>query len=80
MRRHLQLAQVTQSSVQPDLEYFQEWGIYKSVPAFHHLHHTKHLPYIYSETTLLEVKTTTPCPVAAGPAKKYVLFFLIHLL
>ncbi|KAK4818441.1 hypothetical protein QYF61_013128 [Mycteria americana] len=39
---HLQLDQVAQSPIQPDLECFQGWGIYhlsgKSVPVFQHSH------------------------------------------
>ena len=47
---HLQLDQVAQSPVQPDLECFQGWGIYhlsgQPVPVFHHPHCKKFLPYI----------------------------------
>ena len=50
---HLQLDQVAQSPIQPDLECFQGWGIYnlsgQHVPVFHHPHGKKFLPYIYSE-------------------------------
>ena len=39
---YLQLDQVAQSSIQPDLECFQGWGIYhlsgQPVPVFHHPH------------------------------------------
>ena len=45
---HLQLDQVDQNPVQPDLECFQGWGIYQlseqPVPGFHHPHCTKFLP------------------------------------
>jgi len=47
---HLQLHQVAQSLIQPDLACFQGWGTYhlsgKPVPVFHHRHCKKFLPYI----------------------------------
>jgi len=47
---HLQLDQVAQSPVQPDLERFHVWGVcYLSgnpVPVLHHPHRKKFLPYI----------------------------------
>ena len=47
---HLQLAQVAQSPVQPDLECFQGWGIYhlsgQSIPVFHHPRCENVLPHI----------------------------------
>jgi len=73
---HLQLEQVAQGPVQPDLECFQGLGIYslsgQPVPVFHHPHCKKFLPYIQSKSTLLWFKTITPCPIATGPAKKFV--------
>ncbi|KAK4822001.1 hypothetical protein QYF61_006615, partial [Mycteria americana] len=48
---HLQLDQVAQSPVQPDLECFQGWGIYRlsgqPVPVFHHPHLENHYPLSY---------------------------------
>ena len=53
---HLQLDQIAQSPVQPDLECFLGWGIVhlsgKPVPVFHHPHCKKFLPYIRSKYTL----------------------------
>ena len=50
---HLQLDQVAQSPVQPDLECFREWGIYhlsrQLAPVFHHPHCKKFLPYNSSD-------------------------------
>jgi len=47
---HLQLAQVAHSPVQPDLEFFQGWGIYhlsgQPMTVFHHPHPKTFLPYI----------------------------------
>jgi len=47
---HLQLQQVAQSPVQPDLECFKGWGLHyfsvELVPVFHHPHCNKFLPYI----------------------------------
>jgi len=71
MSRHLQLHQVAQSPVQPDLECFQGWGIYhlsgQPVPLFHPTRGKKCLLYIQSKSTLF--KTVTPCPIATGPTK-----------
>lgn len=54
-QRHLQLYQVSQSLVQPDFKCFQGWGICKLsrqlVAVFHHRHHAKFLPYIWSVST-----------------------------
>ena len=69
---HLQLDQVVQNPVQPDLECFQGWGIHNisgPVPVFHHPHCKKFLPYIYSESTLFLSKTIIPCPIATGSTK-----------
>jgi len=53
---HLSLHQVAQSSVQPDLDCFQGWGIYhlsgQPIPVFHHPHYKKCLLYIWSKSTL----------------------------
>ena len=53
---HLQLDQVAQSPVQPDLECFQGWGPHclsgQCVPVFHHPHSKKILPSIQSKPTL----------------------------
>jgi len=53
---HLPLDQVPQSPVQPDLESLQGWGLHhlseQPVPAFHHPHCQKCLPYIQSKSTL----------------------------
>ena len=49
-KAHLQLDQVAQSPVRPDLEGSQGWGIYhlsgQPVPVFHHPHCKKCLPYV----------------------------------
>ena len=54
--QHLQLDQVAQSSVQPDLKCFQGWGMYhlsgQPVPVFHQPHCKKFLPYIHTKSTL----------------------------
>ena len=78
---HLQLDQVAQSPVQPDLECFRGWGIYhlsgQPVPVFHHPHCKKCLPSVQSKSTLFEFKTITPCAITTGPAKKFVPVFLM---
>jgi len=47
---HLQLDQVAQSPIQPDLECFHGWGIYhlsgQPVPVFHYPNNKKFLHYI----------------------------------
>ena len=35
----------------------------------------KNLPYIQSKSTLFQFKDIAPCPVATGPAKKFVPIF-----
>lgn len=57
---HIQLDEVFQNPIQPDLEFFQGCGIYhlygRSVAVFQHplcnKKEKKNLPYIWSETTL----------------------------
>ncbi|KAK4810711.1 hypothetical protein QYF61_007685 [Mycteria americana] len=67
---HLQLNQVTQSPVQPDLECFRGWGLHylsgQPVPVSHHPHRKKFLPYIQSTSTLFQFKTIAPCTVTTG--------------
>jgi len=73
---HLQLDQVAQSPIQPDLECFQAQGIDhlsgQPVPVFHHPHCKKFLPSIQSKSTLLY-----PCPITTGPIKRSVPVFVI---
>ena len=56
-QRHLELDQVAQSPIQPDLECFQGWDIEhlsgQPVPVFHHPHGKKFLPCLQSKSLLL---------------------------
>jgi len=53
---HLQLDQVAQSPIQPNLECSRVWGTDhlsgQPVPEFHHPHRKKFLPYIQAESPL----------------------------
>ena len=53
---HLQIDQITQSPIQPDLECFQGQGTYhlsgQPVSVFHHPYHKKFLPHVWSRSTL----------------------------
>ena len=77
---HLSLDHVTQSSVEPVFEHFQQWGIPsfsgQPFPVPHHLHHHKILPFVQSTSTLFQFKTVAPCPIAAGLEKKSLSDFL----
>lgn len=57
---HLQLAQVSQSPVQPGPEHCQGWGTHffgQSIPESHHTHHKQFLPYIWCKSTSFDLKT-----------------------
>jgi len=82
---HLQLDQVAQTPVQPDLECFQGCGIYQLsgqiFPVFHHPYHCKKfLPHKQSKSALFYFRSIALCHTSTGPTKKFVPIFLIDLL
>lgn len=76
--KDLQLDQVAESPVQPDLECLQGWGIYnfsgQSLPVFYHLHSTKTSFFSNLNKLLFSLK-----PVPTGPVKIFVLILSYRL-
>ena len=64
---HLQLHQVAQSPIQPDLGCLQRQDIHhlsrQPVPVPHCPYCKALLPYILSKSSFFQLKTTSPCPV-----------------
>ena len=71
---HLQLNQVAQSLVQPDLECLQRWGINhisgQPFPVPHQPHCKELLPYIQTKSPLFQFEIISPCSITTGPANK----------
>lgn len=76
-QRNVQLSQVTQSLVQPDLECLQEWGIHyisrQSVPLPHYPHLKILFRYIQPKSTLFTFEIISPCLITTDPAEETVL-------
>jgi len=77
---HLQLEQVAQSPIQPDLECHQGWVIHhlsgQPVPVPHRTYCKKFISHVQSKSLLFKFETTSPCPVTTDPAEESVPFFL----
>ena len=60
------LDQAAQGSIQPVLEHLQGWGIHnlsgQPVPAPHYSHSKEIPPDIQHKSSLLQLKTISPCP------------------
>jgi len=68
---YLILDQAAQGPIQPGLEHLQGWGIHslsgQTVPAPHHSHSQEPPPDIQPKSSLLQIKTTSPCAVLISP-------------
>jgi len=77
---HLQLEQVAQNLIHPDLECLQGWGIPhisgQHVPVLHCSYYKRLFPYLQSKFPLFKFETTFPCPIMTDPSKKSSPFFL----
>jgi len=71
---HLILDQAVQGPIQPGLEHLQGWGIHslsgQPVPAPHHSHSKELPPDIQPKSSLLQLKTISPCPAIIYPCKE----------
>jgi len=74
---HLILDQAAQGPIQPGLEHLQGWGIHnllgQPVPAPHHSHSKELPPDIQPKSSLLQLKTISPCPPVIYPSKELIL-------
>ena len=66
---HLILDQAAQGPIQSGLKHLQGWGIHslsgQPVPAPHHSHNKEHPPDIQPKSSLLQLKTISPCPATS---------------
>ena len=78
---YLILDQAAQGPIQPGLEHLQGWtGHLWAVPAPHHSH-SEELPLdIQPQSSLLQLKTISPCPAAIYPFKEVAPFLFVGLL
>lgn len=80
----MQLDQVTQSPVQPDLEHFQRCCIHKfsgqPVSVTHCTHHKKCLLYAQSKLSLFQFKIAPSSPVTTDLDKKPLYIFLLYFM
>jgi len=71
---HLILGQAAQGPIQPGLEHLQGRGIHnlsgQPVPALHHSHSKELPPDIQPKSSLLQLKTISPCLAIIYPFKK----------
>ena len=71
---HLQLHQIAQTPIQPDLECLQGWGFHhlsgQCVSMPHHSHCRRLFPYIQPKFTLFRSETISPCPITSDSAKE----------
>ena len=71
----LVLEQAAHVPIQPGLEHLQGWSINLSgqpVPAPHHSLGKELLPDIQSKSSLLELKSISPCPITIYASKKLI--------
>ena len=73
---NLILVLVAQGPIQPGLEHHQGWGIHKlsgqSVPAPQHSHSKELPPGIQPKSSLLQLKTISPCPAVIYAFKELI--------
>ena len=75
---HLQLHQVAQSSVQPDLECLQRWASTSLGNLFQCLTSLTVKNFlIITSLNLFQFETISPCPITTDPAEESVPFFLV---
>ena len=71
---HVMLGQAAQGPIQPGLEHLQGWGIHnlseQPIPAPHHSHSKELPPDIQLQSSLLQLKTISPCPAVIFPFKR----------
>ena len=72
---HLIIDQAAQGPIQPGLEYLQGWTgqpqpLWAAVIAPHHSHRKEFPPDIQLKTSLLQLKTISPCPAIIYPFKE----------
>ena len=78
---HLILDQAAQGPIQPGLERLQGWGMHnlseQTVPAPHHSLCEELPPDIQPKSSLLQLKTISPCPAVMYPFKELTLLLFI---